>query len=402
MSINQNLSLQILPVEILHHIFDNVDIHTILFSVRNTCHRFRAIVNTYTRYTLNFQSIPKPDFDRLCHLIDPCRVISLILSEDEETFDQIKLFLSNFNLRQFNHLNSLSLFINEEEQLKSIVERFKIRSLKLFSLKIQRSDDRRKTTTARLLSSIIGKSHLSKLELHMQEGRFEKICWPIKCSIQYLKINNTVSFDQISNILLCSPHLHTIIINSFYILNPNQSISTPFQQLKSLTLTKVINKIDELELFLSIMPSLTYLKLIGNGNYCDGHRWEQFIQLHLPLLNKFEFYFNETRNIQQTYSDIENIIASFKSSFWLEDKKWFIICDLDVQTSRCITLYSIPVCVSFLSYETKQISISTMSQQIHEKNFIMNYVETIRLDFTKLKFSDIKNEVFILFKLFDI
>jgi hypothetical protein len=141
-------SLQILPVEILHHILDKVDAYTILFSFRNTCRRFRAVVNSYDRYVLNFQSISKPDFDLVCHLIDPTRVTSLILSEDGETFNQIELFLSRFHLQQFNRLRSLSLFISEEEHLKPIVERFKIRSLESFSLKIERSDNRRKTTTA--------------------------------------------------------------------------------------------------------------------------------------------------------------------------------------------------------------------------------------------------------------
>lgn len=394
MSISQDSLLQILPVEILHHILDNVDAQTILFSFRNTCRQFRAVVNTYTRYTLNLQSISKPDFDLVCHWIEPSRVVSLTLSESEETFDQIKLFLSHFNLRQFNRLRSLSLFINEEEQLKTIVERFNIRSLKSFSLKIERSDDRRKTTTAKLLSSIIAKSNLSHLELHMQEGRFEKILWPTQFSIKYLKINNIISFDQMSNILLSSPHLRTLVINSFCISNPNQSMSTAFQQLRSLTLNKMNKKIDDLELFLSMTSSLIHLKLIGHGNYCDGHRWKQFIQLNLPLLNKFEFYFNETRNTQQISLNIEQIIAPFQTPFWLEEKKWFIICELDTDTSRCITLYTIPICVPFLSYETKKSSVSTFPQVIKKDNSIMDHVETLRLDFSKLMPLNIENEVF--------
>jgi hypothetical protein len=81
-------SLQILPVEILHHILDELDVQTILFSFRNTCRQFRAVMNSYDRYILNFQSISKPDFDLVCHLIDPSRVTSLTLSENGETFNQ--------------------------------------------------------------------------------------------------------------------------------------------------------------------------------------------------------------------------------------------------------------------------------------------------------------------------
>jgi len=384
MSISLIASLQSLPVEILQHILDDLDAYTILFSFRNICRQFRAIVNNYNRYILNFQSISKPDFDLVCHLVDPCRVTSLILSENDETFDQIKLFLSHFNLRQFTRLHSLSLFINEEEQVKTIAERFNIPSLESFSLKIGKSDDRRKNTTARFLSSVMAKSNLSKLELHIQEGRVEKILWPVQCSIRYLQIDNNISFDQICTILQCSPNLRTLNINFFYILNFNQSILTTFQHLTSLTLSKVTKRIEDLELFLSMTPSLIHLKLIGYGNYGDGNRWEQFIQSHLPLLNRFEFFFNGTQNIQQNSPDIQHVIVSFQTPFWLEHKKWFVVCEVDTDTPRYITLYSIPVCVPFWSYDTKKMSISTFPKTNDKDISIMDNVNTVRLDFTKM------------------
>lgn len=387
-------SLQFLPVEILHHIFDELDVQTILFSFRNTCRQFRAVVNSYDRYVLNFQSISKPDFDLVCHLIDPSRVTSLILSENSETFDQIKLFLSYFQLQQFNRLRSLSLFISDEEQLKIIVGRFNIRLLESFSLKIGKSDDRRKNTTAKLLSLIIAKSNLFKIKLHIQEGRFEKIVWPTQCSIQYLSIDNFIAFDQIRTILQCSPHLRTLVINSIFILKPNQIVFTSFENLTSLTMSKLNIKIDDLELLLSMTSSLVHLKLIGNGNYCNGNRWEHFIQSHLPLLNQFEFFFSEIQTSQQNPSDLKKIITSFRTSFWLEHKKWFVVGEIDPNTPRCITLYSIPICLTDLFYETGKTSISTYPEFNDENISMMNNVETVRLDFTKLLPLNMKKEVF--------
>lgn len=386
-------SLQILPVEILHHILDELDVQTILFSFRNTCRQFRAVVNSYDRYILNFQSISKSDFDLVCHLIDSNRVTSLILSETNETFDQIKLFLSYFHRQQFNRLRSLSLFISEEEQLKTIIGRFIISSLESFSLKIKKSDDRRKTTTAKLLSAILAKSNLSKLELHIQEGRFEKIIWPIQCSIQYLNINNFIAFDKIRTILQCSPHLRTLIINSIFILNPKQIIFTSFEHLRSLTMTKLNMKIDDFELFLSMTSSLVHLKLIGIGNYSNGNRWEHFIQSHLPLLNRFEFFFTEIQSTHHNPPDLKQIIASFQTPFWLEHKKWFVVCEMDPNTPKYITLYSIPICLTDLSYETGKTSISTYPETNNENISIMDNVNTVRLDFTKLLPLNMKKEV---------
>ena len=387
--------LHTLPVEILYQILDDLDTHTILCSFRYTCRNFRAIVENYDRFSLNFQSISKPNFDRICHLIDPYCVRTLILSENSQTFDQIKLFLTHFRLEQFNRLRSLSLFIREEEAIRAIAERFNISSLQVFSLKIDRFDDRRKTTTARILSTIIAKSNLSKLQLHMQDGRFEKIIWPSQCSIRYLEVNNTIAIEQLHTVFRCSPHLRTVVINSFFILNPSQPISMSFDQLTSLTMNKVNMKINDLEFFLSMTPALTHLKLIGTGNFCDGYRWENFIQLHLPALNKFEFSFTETHNSQKNFQEVKFIGMKFQTPFWLEQKKWFIICELDMDTLKCITLYSIPICIPVLSYEPRTTSISTCPESSDEHISIMDNVNTLKLDFNKLVPFDTKRRVCI-------
>ncbi|CAF3108676.1 unnamed protein product [Rotaria sp. Silwood2] len=389
MSLRLISSLETLPVETLHHILDDLDIQTILFSFRNTCRRFRAIANNYDRYSLNFESISKYDFERVCRLVNPRHVTSLTLCENEETLDQIKLFLSYFSLRQFNCLRSLSLLITGEEKLKAIAGQLSIRLLQSFSLKIEKSDDRRKNTTARFLSSIIAKSNLSKLELDIQAGRLEKIVWPAQYSIQCLRITSVIAFDQLCTIFSCSPHLRTLMIESFFFQNTNQSLltsslTTHFQQLTSLTFEKLDTQIDNLELFLSLTSSLVHLTVIGYGNYHDGNRWEYFIQLHLPLLSEFRFFFSQMQCVQQNAENIKLIIAPFQTPFWLEDKRWYVTCEADINTSGFITLYSIPICVPVFSYETKKVSISTYSQ-INDKNIsIMDNVRTVRLNFTKL------------------
>ncbi|CAF4796823.1 unnamed protein product [Rotaria sp. Silwood1] len=382
-------SLETLPVEILYHILDDLDAQTILFSFRHICRRFRAIVNNYDRYSLNFESISKSDFERVCYLINPRQVTSLTLRENEGAPDQIKLFLSYFNLQQFSYLRSLSLFIIGEEKLQLIARQWNIRLLESLSLKIEKSDDRRKTTTARFLSLIIAKSNLLKLKLDIQAGRLEKIIWPAQYSIQCLKITSVVAFDRLCTILSCSPHLKTLMINSFFFQNSNQivftpSLTTPFRQLTSLTFEKLETGIDNLELFLSLTSSLIHLTVIGDGNYHDGNRWEYFIQLHLPLLSEFRFFFNQIQHIQPNIEDIKLTIASFQTPFWLENKKWFVTCEFDINTPECVALYSIPICVPFFSYHTKKVSISTYPK-IYDKDIsIMDNVRTVRLDFTKL------------------
>ena len=46
----QNLSLMTLPVEVIYRILDNLDILTILTSLRNVCTRLNDIIDDYHRF----------------------------------------------------------------------------------------------------------------------------------------------------------------------------------------------------------------------------------------------------------------------------------------------------------------------------------------------------------------
>ncbi|CAF4585634.1 unnamed protein product [Rotaria sp. Silwood1] len=81
---NMNPSIQILPVEIFHYIFDNLDAQTILFSIRPTCRLFKAM-----------------------------NVISLRLCDNEYTPNQIASFISLIHLRQFALLHSITFFVEK-------------------------------------------------------------------------------------------------------------------------------------------------------------------------------------------------------------------------------------------------------------------------------------------------
>ncbi|CAF3927194.1 unnamed protein product [Rotaria sp. Silwood1] len=89
-------SLETLPGEIIYRIFDNLNVQTILSSIRGTCRRLKSLVNSYERFVLNFVRISKPDFELICRLIDPRQVISLALCHEDETLFQIDLFISHF------------------------------------------------------------------------------------------------------------------------------------------------------------------------------------------------------------------------------------------------------------------------------------------------------------------
>ena len=392
--------METLPVEILHRIFDGLNAETILLSLRPVCRLFRAIVTTYDRYILDMQLISKSNFYLLCRLIKPQNVIALILSNDEQISDQIDLFLSIVHLRQFTRLHSVTLRDIDEFQLNFILKRVNLSLLTSFSFTIRKYDDRCIKTTNSLFTPIITQSNLRKLEFDIKTTRLSQISWPITCTVQYLTINNYITINDLLTILQGFPYLHTIILRNSFIDFDNYLITkvstvTSFPQLVSLTIEKLIVSVNQLELFLSMTPSLVYLKLIGGTKMLDGKRWEQFIQINLPLLAEFEFLFTEWRFFQKTISEMELIIASFQTSFWIEHKKWYVTCDndIDIDSSSNIRLYTIPICESSLKYESvsKKISLSNYTMIIEDNP--NNNVKSIAVILNKATTDDILQKV---------
>ncbi|CAF3747472.1 unnamed protein product [Rotaria sp. Silwood1] len=383
--------MQKLPVELFHCILDNLDTKTIIFSVRHVCRLFRSLVNNYDRYVLNLTLVSKRDLILFCRLINPNNVISLTLSNEEQTSNQIDFFISLVRLRQFTRLHSINLLHINESQLNFILEQINLNSLTSFSFGIKQYDDRRINTMNNFLTSMVSKSNFRKIEFNLTKERLSQISWPLDCSIQYLIVNQNVTMDNLLIILQCSPHLHTIILKETLdeiINHVSLKFASPiyFRQLTSLTMENFRETVDDLESFLLLTPSLVHLKLVGNRSMFDGKRWEQFIEINLPNLDKFEFYFDYWSSDEKTSAYLELIIASFRTPFWIEHKKWFVNCACDIKRSYTVYLYSIPICKSFLKYEVAMDKNSLFNHMttMDDNQFIKSDVNALNLTLNKI------------------
>ena len=91
----------------------------------------------------------------------------------------------------------------------------------------------------------------------------------------------------------------------------------------------------------------------------NGQVWEKLIRSFLLSLKKFDFYF--TFNLPLNINDI---IASFSTRFYLYEKRWFIRCDYHRKTGAAC-LYSLP-CI------LKSFSIRTYSFETCRTTFVLN------------------------------
>ncbi len=106
---DQRFVFDVLPVEVLYSIFDYLWTHDILYSFYNISVYLDSIISNYSNYHVNFQSILKRHFDRICRHIRPDQITSLVLSDSDDTPGQSHAFLSLFPIHQFTRLRALTL-----------------------------------------------------------------------------------------------------------------------------------------------------------------------------------------------------------------------------------------------------------------------------------------------------
>lgn len=69
----------------------------------------------------------------------------------------------------------------------------------------------------------------------------------------------------------------------------------------------------------------------------DGYEWEKYLLINLSKLKKFNFKFQIKSPIVLNIIVIQNILRSYSSSYWLNEKKWYIGIEWDQRL-----IYSVP------------------------------------------------------------
>jgi hypothetical protein len=344
-------SLYSLPVEILYRILDDVDGQTILLSFRNVCTKFKAITNSYNQYKLDLTSISNANFVFICHHIRAENLISLDLSNDEKTPDAIDRFFSLVAIDRLIRLRSLTLLqLNNNELQTRLHSTFAVCPLTSLSIKSKDDDE---LPARSVLLSIVTQSNLRRLDFNVSYYReINEVPWPVDCTLEYLRMN-TCTIQQFWAILDHSPNLRTLILKHCNQVNISLPVVKTHSQLTSLTFEKFGLYIHHIEVILSHTPSLIHLKVVNDDDACttlfDGSRWEKFIQMKLPQLKKFEFFFARIPYYFGGSSEIEPIMAPFRTSFWSETKQW-TVASTYLKHIRRVILCSLPVCLTSFSY----------------------------------------------------
>jgi hypothetical protein len=83
---------------------------------------------------INFNSILRPLFDLTCRYLRPNQVISLVLSDSNDTPGQFQLFLSRFSIEQFVNLRAITLIDIDDDSRSLFVGLDQIKCLTLIQI----------------------------------------------------------------------------------------------------------------------------------------------------------------------------------------------------------------------------------------------------------------------------
>lgn len=136
------------------------------------------------------------------------------------------------------------------------------------------------------------------------------------------------------------------------------------------------------------LSQLTTLAMYDNawaGPPPDGQKWEKLIVSSLPLLVNFQFYFKFWKD-SGPKGDINRIISTFATPFYLEEKHWFVRCDAHCQRFSSAVLYSLPFAFERFEIITHsfQESVSTLPMN-STSNFNQNIYRKIKTLVTEVK-----------------
>lgn len=398
------MSFESLSNELFLDIFEYLSTNHLFQSFSTLNHRLTNLLTLHFQsHACNLQSSSKSEFYRICEEYLPGifdRITSLRLSDDDDTPNQIDTFFSlGLSLRLFSHLKSLSIhrfssfdswkiLLNELDHLPQLLHLSITRHLILFNEKYD----------IELIEYLNRLSHLLSCHLDITN---DNECYfftpPIHSStLKYLSLPYLdCTVKQLFTFIEHLTHLQTLIIRSS---NPMKILPIlsmhSFPSINTLKIT-FDGSFECIRYLLSTMPNLIFLKINILPSYINGYQWEDLLSHHLIHLKSFHLKMSTFITSNTRDEQINDILRSFSSSFWLEEHQWYIQCYYSMlNINTVVYVYTLPYAFPDLFYLDDAQVKSTCSRNDqftfdHVKNlyFSSNLTQRISpIDFNRIRY----------------
>ncbi|CAF1019305.1 unnamed protein product [Adineta steineri] len=374
--------------ELILNIFEYLDIINCLHACHNLNSRLNYLLVNHHSYNLDFRNTSKYTFDNICQQYIPLishQITSLHLSDNEETPNLPKLFLfQNFSINQFFHLQSISLYsIQSFDILHQIITHCNnllfLTHLNLIKCNFYYPDNEPQCLIddiwrlSKLTHCILHQNILRKIQLTSISVR--------NLSMKYLILENiTCDMKGLSHLLQYTPCLQRITLKLMYGF-PNQQLSTPFLSITSLKLV-YHGHIDILMNLFHNTPNLISLTLETSDIYCNGYQWEEILINSLCNCKIFRLKMNlHFRNYDNINEQVDELLETFRTSFWIEEHQWFVRCDWNpLNLFHHLTLYTLPYtfkdCFNFDAISSKSTCPNDIDYCSYDHVPILSYINS--------------------------
>ena len=356
------MNVEQLADDVLLGVFECLDSVCTLrvFSHLNT--RFDALLISYFQnHPLDLHGSSKDDFDLICRENLPSMVehiTGLRLSDDNDTPHQIDLLLSRgWTLNRFTRLRSITISnVSSNELISQLVKQCRqVPLLARFELS-KCTLPYHRSTLQKLLNHLWSMPKLTdcKLDWTLLHLGSQVIVPTIRsASIESLSMSSfSLDFSQLLRLFRCTPRLRQLTTR----IDDPSSVSRPFSSvISSLNIHVTPDSRPMMVHLLKHLPDLVYLRIVSEHLKDSGDQWQQLIEGHLPRLKRFELqmHYNIHRS-SNVDDDIERVLHSYRSSFWLTDRQWFVRCCWDVSEGKAmIFLHTLPYHWDFFAFEPK-------------------------------------------------
>ncbi|UJR17208.1 hypothetical protein I4U23_004103 [Adineta vaga] len=342
-------SLENLSNELIYEIFEYLHLHHAFQAFYNLNERFDNLFKHF-KYPIkiDISSISTSTYERYAqHVIRPHakRIKSLRISNPFVNEIYLQLLPAILN---FIRLEALTLTNIDVAYLPKILDQLYSLST-LSSLTIISDDYLHKSINVYEKIFRLPRLRYCQMLLKTSENTFFDITNELN-TIEYLVVNQTVSFDQLDSLLSYVPKLQRLSIIDLYELSDSRRKSKSLS-LDLLTNVSITVKNIEFNDFQSIardyfrQVQVLHLKVqckawYNDGiQYLDANRWEQLISTYIPNLSIFDFQYIHYFRGEIDRENYDTCIRNFNSIFfvkheWLFDYQYHPQSDTAVFFSR--------------------------------------------------------------------
>jgi hypothetical protein len=348
------MEFELLPNEIILDLFEYIPLIDLFYAFSDPNARFNQLFFVqFQKYHLDLRLLSKTKCNHICQNLIPMildQIISLHLSNEDETPQQIELFLSySYQLRQFTRLQSISLASIRSQQVldQILAECFHLpclTHLAIYHTLILMSIDDAK----RFYNYIWSLPNLTDCRWKIWIGHRNDFPNPkmISTSLKRFSIPTaSCKLYELTRLCEYTPNLEYLSIN-FYDHSHQSQLSSPILSIIRLKIC-FCGSINVLEYLLHSMPNLYHLTMEVQDIYINGCQWEKIIRKSLPKLKIFQFKMRfAPLNKKDKEVQLNEIIETYRTKFWIDEHQWFVRCHWyssdEHQKFHHIHLFSLP------------------------------------------------------------